>query len=81
MVALDSEKRKEMLPAGKIIKAVDLPEEANIADIGCGAGYLTIPLARKIRPLTFSGRTVMNSPKNLLPASIFTGCYSNVKSE
>lgn len=48
MVALDSGKRREILPAGKIIKAVDLPEEANIADIGCGTGYLTIPLARKV---------------------------------
>ncbi|HED00578.1 MAG TPA: class I SAM-dependent methyltransferase [Proteobacteria bacterium] len=47
MTALDSEKRKEMLPVEKIIEAVDLPEGANIADIGCGTGYLTIPLARK----------------------------------
>ncbi|MEW6326576.1 MAG: class I SAM-dependent methyltransferase [Thermodesulfobacteriota bacterium] len=48
MAALDSEKRKEILPAEKIIEVIDLTEEANIADIGCGTGYLTIPLARKV---------------------------------
>ncbi|MEW5949751.1 MAG: class I SAM-dependent methyltransferase [Thermodesulfobacteriota bacterium] len=48
MTALDSEKRKEMLPVEKIMGAVDLPEEAIVADIGCGTGYLTIPLARKM---------------------------------
>lgn len=45
---LDSKERKEILPVEKIIEVLDLPEVANVADIGCGTGYLTIPLAQKV---------------------------------
>lgn len=46
---LDNPKRKEVFPVDAIIEALGTTEEgAAIADIGCGTGYLSIPLARHL---------------------------------
>lgn len=46
---LDNPKRREILPVETIIEALgDIREGSSIADLGCGTGYLTIPLAKHL---------------------------------
>lgn len=46
---LDSPKRQEIFPVDTIINAVEeMPEGIAIADLGCGTGYLSLPLAKRI---------------------------------
>lgn len=46
---LDNPKRREMLPAYKILMEVGLREADKFADIGCGIGYFSIPAAEIVR--------------------------------
>ncbi|MFT3984618.1 MAG: methyltransferase domain-containing protein [Lachnospiraceae bacterium] len=45
---LDSPKRREALPILKIIAEAGIEKSVNIADIGCGIGYFTFPLAEAV---------------------------------
>lgn len=45
---LDNPKRKEILPANKIIKSLKISDYQAVADIGCGVGYFTLPMAQEI---------------------------------
>ena len=45
---LDSPERKKILPVDRILSILDEEEEVNVADIGCGTGYLSIPLAKRL---------------------------------
>jgi ubiquinone/menaquinone biosynthesis C-methylase UbiE len=40
---LDNPKRREMLPVNKILEVIGLQSGDNLADIGCGIGYISIP--------------------------------------
>lgn len=42
---LDSPQRRKMLPPHELVPLLKIDETAIIADIGCGIGYFTIPLA------------------------------------
>lgn len=45
---LDSPERRQILPVESMIRILDqVPQKTNIADIGCGTGYITVPLARE----------------------------------
>ncbi|GMA64268.1 class I SAM-dependent methyltransferase [Alicyclobacillus fastidiosus] len=43
---LDSPERRKMLPPNETVKMLDVQRGHTVADIGCGPGYFTIPLAR-----------------------------------
>ncbi|GMA60344.1 class I SAM-dependent methyltransferase [Alicyclobacillus fastidiosus] len=43
---LDNLERRKMLPPNDIVKMLDVQQGHTVADIGCGPGYFTIPLAR-----------------------------------
>jgi Methylase involved in ubiquinone/menaquinone biosynthesis len=45
---LDSPKRRETLPAREIISEIGINSSDRIADIGCGIGYFTFPLAEVV---------------------------------
>lgn len=42
---LDSEWRRQVLPAKSVLEILGLTEADTVADIGCGIGYFTIPAA------------------------------------
>ncbi|WP_312651104.1 class I SAM-dependent methyltransferase [Aminipila sp.] len=42
---LDSPKRRQMLPVNKVVTEIGLKETDQVADIGCGIGYFSIPFA------------------------------------
>lgn len=43
---LDSPERRKMLPPDDILRMLDVQKDHTVADIGCGPGYFTIPVAR-----------------------------------
>ncbi len=45
---LDSPKRREALPVHNIIAETGIEKSGSIADIGCGIGYFTFPLAEAV---------------------------------
>ena len=45
---LDSKQRRRDLPPEKILKKFSLQASDTIADVGCGIGYFTIPLAQVV---------------------------------
>ncbi|SEW44771.1 class I SAM-dependent methyltransferase [[Clostridium] fimetarium] len=45
---LDNPKRREMLPANKVLTVIGLKADDKFADIGCGIGYFSIPAAELI---------------------------------
>jgi ubiquinone/menaquinone biosynthesis C-methylase UbiE len=42
--------RGEHFPVAKVLDAVGACGMLNVADIGCGTGYFTLPLARRVAP-------------------------------
>ncbi|WAH36437.1 class I SAM-dependent methyltransferase [Alicyclobacillus dauci] len=42
---LDNPERRKALPPDKILNLLDVQEVSSIADIGCGPGYFTLPVA------------------------------------
>lgn len=46
---LDNPERRKMLPPNEIMKMLDVQQGQTVADIGCGPGYFTIPLASSAR--------------------------------
>lgn len=45
---LDSPKRREILPAKKILEACSIKQSDIVADIGCGIGFFTFPLSEAV---------------------------------
>lgn len=45
---LDSEQRRNLLPAGDIVRKFGITEGEIVADIGCGIGYFAIPAAKVV---------------------------------
>ncbi len=45
---LDNPRRRALLPPEKILRDVEAAKASVWADIGCGAGYFTIPLAKAV---------------------------------
>lgn len=45
---LDNPKRREMLPVDRVLAEIALREDDILADIGCGIGYFSIPVAQLI---------------------------------
>ena len=45
---LDSPRRREVLPAKKILDAVGIKQSDIVADIGCGIGFFTFPLSEAV---------------------------------
>lgn len=43
---LDNPERRKTLPPDDILKMLDVQNDHTVADIGCGPGYFTVPLAR-----------------------------------
>ncbi|MFQ6059963.1 MAG: class I SAM-dependent methyltransferase [Thermoplasmata archaeon] len=50
MSILEGERRKEILDVEKILEAVGHYLGDKVADIGCGPGYFSIPISKRIRP-------------------------------
>lgn len=46
---LDNPRRREMLPVDEIVKEIGIKENERFADVGCGIGYFSIPIADKIK--------------------------------
>ncbi|KPV45580.1 class I SAM-dependent methyltransferase [Alicyclobacillus ferrooxydans] len=44
---LESPERRKALPPDEILGLFGTPGDANFADVGCGPGYFTIPLAKR----------------------------------
>lgn len=47
---LENEHRKEILDVEKVLEAVTPYLGTKVADIGCGPGYFSIPISKRIRP-------------------------------
>jgi Methylase involved in ubiquinone/menaquinone biosynthesis len=47
-IKLDSPRRREVLPVSEILKAIGIQRSDVVADIGCGIGYFTFPLAEEV---------------------------------
>ncbi len=47
---LDNPKRRQMMPPSLILEKLGLSKDDDMADIGCGIGYFTLPAARMIHP-------------------------------
>lgn len=45
---LDNPKRRECLPVQKILAEIGMKKSDRVADIGCGIGYFTFPLAEAV---------------------------------
>lgn len=79
MHVLDMEERKKIFPPEKALAAAKLKEGDALADIGCGAGYLSIPATaapmRSCRACFMKSTTAPGSPglrkKSLRPAASF----------
>ncbi|OXS58486.1 methyltransferase family protein [Bacillus sp. V-88] len=41
-------KRQELVPVDNVLKLLQLKKEDIVADLGCGNGYLTLPIANKV---------------------------------
>jgi ubiquinone/menaquinone biosynthesis C-methylase UbiE len=50
MSKLDSPERKKLLPTDKVLNIIGVEKNMVIADIGCGTGYFSIPIAKSIGP-------------------------------
>jgi ubiquinone/menaquinone biosynthesis C-methylase UbiE len=48
MSKLDSPERKKILPVDKALNIIGIEKNMVIADIGCGTGYFSIPIAKAI---------------------------------
>lgn len=48
MEKLDNPLRRRILPPGDVIKKIDLKKGQKVADVGCGIGYFTIPMAKTV---------------------------------
>lgn len=48
MEKLDNPVRRKMLPPNEIVKGLNIKVGKSVADIGCGIGYFTIPLAKEL---------------------------------
>ncbi|MTI49280.1 class I SAM-dependent methyltransferase [Sporosalibacterium faouarense] len=48
MKKLDNPLRRKVLPPEEVINRIGIKEGVDIADIGCGIGYFTIPMAKSI---------------------------------
>jgi ubiquinone/menaquinone biosynthesis C-methylase UbiE len=46
---LESEERKTWQNPDEILAQLDLKEDYYVADFGCGSGYFSVPIARKVR--------------------------------
>ncbi|MCR8847857.1 class I SAM-dependent methyltransferase [Rossellomorea sp. SC111] len=41
-------KRQELVPVDKVLEFLQLKHDDIVADLGCGNGYLTLPIAKKV---------------------------------
>ncbi|KSU59852.1 hypothetical protein AS034_17630 [[Bacillus] enclensis] len=41
-------KRQEMVPVEKVLQLLQLKKDDLVADLGCGNGYLTLPIAKEV---------------------------------
>ncbi|MGM0829923.1 MAG: class I SAM-dependent methyltransferase [Bacillota bacterium] len=41
-------KRQELVPVGKVLELLKLNKDDIVADLGCGNGYLTLPIAKTV---------------------------------
>ncbi|MGD6848888.1 methyltransferase [Rossellomorea aquimaris] len=41
-------KRQELVPVGKVLELLKLNKDDIVADLGCGNGYLTLPIAKMV---------------------------------
>lgn len=48
MEKLDNPMRRKMLPVEKVLELIQISEKQHIADIGCGIGYFTLPMAKAV---------------------------------
>jgi ubiquinone/menaquinone biosynthesis C-methylase UbiE len=48
MKRLDDENRRRSQPASEIVDRIDPGSNEVVVDLGCGTGYVTIPLARRV---------------------------------
>lgn len=45
---LDSSERRQMLPAESVVTQLDLQPGQKVADLGCGIGYFSFPIAEQL---------------------------------
>ncbi|RLQ96753.1 class I SAM-dependent methyltransferase [Falsibacillus albus] len=41
-------KRQELIPIDRVLQLLDVNKEDIVSDLGCGNGYLTLPIAQKV---------------------------------
>ena len=46
---LESEDRKTWQNIDEILGLIDLKQNYVVADLGCGSGYFTVPISRKVK--------------------------------
>jgi 2-polyprenyl-3-methyl-5-hydroxy-6-metoxy-1,4-benzoquinol methylase len=62
--SLDSEERKTWQNVDDVLDFVELKPEYVAADLGCGSGYFTVPLANRVK--TVYGIDIQQNAKNTL---------------
>ncbi len=49
ILKLDNPKRRSVLPPEVILDKIGIEQTHKVADIGCGIGYFTVPLSRRVK--------------------------------
>lgn len=77
IAVLESEERKNWQNSGEIINLLELKPDYVVADLGCGTGYFSIPMARKVKKVY--GIDIQNEMLTFLEQKIRKQKIENIK--
>lgn len=75
---LDSKERRQSMPPEKILSLLPLTPDHAVADIGCGTGYLTLPLAERLTRGKVYALDVSEEMLTALRSKLENSLYRNI---